>query len=177
MNPRMIRSVAVALLLGASAMFGFGCAAPGAGAGSLDAATERAAVADVAGVLDALHHAAATADEAVYFDLFAPGAVFLGTDGTERWTIAKFRAYAEPYFQRDSAWVYRVLDRHVNLAPGGSIAWFDERLWNDRLGETRGSGVLRRVGGVWKIEQYNLTMLIPNEHADAVSRLVREVSR
>ncbi len=165
------------LLLGMSLMFGFGCAAPGAGTRSLDAATERALAADVADTLDALHHAAATADESVYFDLFAADAVFLGTDGTERWTIAEFRAYAEPYFQRDSAWVYRALDRRVTIDPGGGVAWFDERLWNDRLGETRGSGVLRRVGGAWKIQQYNLTMLIPNEHADAVARLIRGGSR
>ncbi len=170
-------SVLAAVVLGVTAALGGGCASAGGRGRAIDAATERASAADVSAVLDALHGAAASADEDVYFDLFTPEAIFLGTDGTERWTMAEFRAFAEPYFQRESAWVYRVLDRHVTLDPGGAVAWFDERLWNDRLGETRGSGVLRRVGGAWKIEQYNLTMLIPNERADEVARLVREGSR
>lgn len=128
----------------------------------------------VADVLDALHHAAATADGETYFDLFAPDAVFLGTDATERWPIAEFRAWAEPYFQRDSAWVYRVLERHITIAPVGTVAWFDERLWNDRLGETRGSGVLRRIGDSWRLEQYNLTMVIPNDLADEIAGRIRQ---
>src|SRR5262245_65773011 len=45
-------------------------------------------------VLDGLHDAAAKADEKRYFDHFAPGAVFLGTDARERWTLEEFRAYA-----------------------------------------------------------------------------------
>ncbi len=41
----------------------------------------------VAAVLDGLHAAAASADEEKYFAAFAPDAVFLGTDATERWTL------------------------------------------------------------------------------------------
>ncbi|RMH29670.1 MAG: DUF4440 domain-containing protein [Planctomycetota bacterium] len=130
----------------------------------------------VGAVLDTLHWAAANAEESVYFDLFTPDAVFLGTDATERWPIDTFRAWAEPYFARDSAWVYRVLERHVVVAPGGRTAWFDERLWNDRLGETRGSGVLQHDGGRWRIAQYNLSMVIPNELADEVAARVREAA-
>ena len=32
-----------------------------------------------------------------------------------------------------------------------------------RLGVCRGSGVLRREGGAWKVVQYNLSVPIPNE--------------
>lgn len=127
----------------------------------------------IAGVLDSLHAAAATADEDLYFDLYAPEAVFLGTDAGERWTIEEFHDWARQYFQRDSAWVYRVLDRHITMAPGGRIAWFDERLHNDRLGECRGSGALRLIDGRWRITQYNLSIPIPNDLADEVVGLIR----
>src|SRR5580692_1603200 len=51
---------------------------------------------DVAAVLDDCHDAAANADEARYFGHFAPEGVFLGTDASERWDVAAFRAYAHP---------------------------------------------------------------------------------
>lgn len=124
--------------------------------------------------LDALHLAAAQADEETYFNLFAPNAVFLGTDATERWPLNDFKDFALPYFQGESAWVYTVIERHFDLAPDGGFAWFDERLRNARLGETRGSGAMRKIGGQWKIVQYNLTIPIPNELADEVAQMIRE---
>lgn len=63
-----------------------------------DAFDRGSAVTAVASVLDAYHHNASIAAEAPYFALFAPGATQLGTDGTERWTVQEFRAYAHPYF-------------------------------------------------------------------------------
>ena len=131
-------------------------------------------VAAIEETLDALHHAAAVADEKVYFELYAPEAVFLGTDATERWTLREFKAFATPHFDGESAWVYDVIERHVETAPRGDYAWFDERLDNARLGETRGSGALRKINGDWKIVQYNLTMPVPNELADEVAEMVRE---
>lgn len=128
----------------------------------------------IASTLDQLHRAAATADEDVYFALFAPEAVFLGTDATERWPLSEFRSFAMPYFQRDSAWVYEPLERHIDLAPEGGFAWFDERLHNARLGETRGSGALRKIDGRWRIVQYNLTIPVPNDLADDVAAMIRE---
>ena len=131
--------------------------------------------ASINATLNALHHAAATADEDTYFGLYAPGAVFLGTDATERWSLAEFRAYAAPYFQRESAWVYTLIERHISHA--GKFAWFDERLMNDRFGETRGSGVLRKIHGAWRIAQYNLAIPIPNDLAVEVARRIRESAR
>ena len=46
---------------------------------------ERVAEAEIGRELDDFHDAAAHADEARYFGHFAAGAVFLGTDATERW--------------------------------------------------------------------------------------------
>lgn len=125
---------------------------------------------EVAETLDALHAAAARADGRAYFDLFTPDARFIGTDATERWTLAEFRAYAEPYFARGQGWTYTPVERSVTLAPIQCmcIAWFDEVLDSESYGVTRGSGVLRRTRTGWKIEQYVLSFAVPNDRASAV---------
>lgn len=130
----------------------------------------------VAAVLDELHAAAAAADGERYFALFAPEAVFLGTDATERWPIEAFRSYASARFDTGTGWTYHVVERHVSLSDGGDTAWFDERLHNERYGECRGTGVLVRRGGRWRIAQYSLTFPIPNEIALDVVRMVREAT-
>ncbi|MBM3960517.1 MAG: hypothetical protein FJ306_01230 [Planctomycetes bacterium] len=131
------------------------------------------AAGDVARALDDFHDAAATGDEDRYFALLPADAVFLGTDGTERWTGAEFRAFALPYFQRPSAWTYVAIARAVDVAPGGEVAWFDEVLDNASYGECRGSGVLVRRDGRWVLRQYNLTIPVPNDLADGVVRRIR----
>jgi hypothetical protein len=129
----------------------------------------------VSRVLDQLHQHASTASEDAYFALFAPDAVFLGTDITERWTVEEFRAYAHPYFSAGRGWTYVLRDgsRHIGFDPGGTVAWFDEILDNASYGETRGTGVLRRMGDEWKITQYHLTIPVPNELADTVVSLIK----
>ena len=129
----------------------------------------------VRATLDALHAAAASADGAAYFALFDDAAVYYGTDAGERWSVAEFRAFAEPYFSRGRGWTYTATERHVFLSQAGDTAWFDERLWNESYGETRGSGVLVRAPGAdspWRFVQYNLTIPVPNELAvDLVERI------
>ena len=66
-----------------------------------------------------------------------------------------------------------MLERHVYIASGAKTAWFDERLENEGLGETRGSGVLLKENGEWKVAQYNLTIPIPNELSRDVVRQIR----
>jgi SnoaL-like domain len=121
-----------------------------------------------------LHRAASEANEQAYFDLFAPGAVFLGTDPAERWTLEEFRAWAHPHFADGHGWSYSVVERHLELAPDLQTAWFDERLSNASYGECRGTGVLRRLGEGWKVAQYNLTIPVPNELAGDLVRRIRE---
>jgi hypothetical protein len=82
-------------------------------------------------------------------------------------------AYARPYFRPGGGWTYHPRARHVSFAPDGRTAFFDELLDNAGLGETRGSGVLVREGGEWKVAQYNLSIPIPNPLADSVARIVR----
>ncbi|MEE8362252.1 MAG: nuclear transport factor 2 family protein [Gemmatimonadales bacterium] len=119
----------------------------------------------VAATLNTLHQAAADADYEAYSSVFAADAVFLGTDATERWTRDEFMAFAKPYFDQGRGWTYVMVERHVAVAADGATAWFDERLDNASYGETRGSGVLIKESGEWKISQYNLTIPMPNELA------------
>jgi len=127
------------------------------------AMTSASPEAAVAAVLDDWHAAAASADEARYFGHFAEGAVFLGTDATERWTVDEFRKYAHPYFAKGKAWSFRAVSRHVAFSKDGSVAWFDESLDTPNLGPSRGSGVLVRTPGGWKIAHYDLSVPIPND--------------
>lgn len=133
---------------------------------------------EVARVLDDWHDAATRADEERYFAHFSEGAVFLGTDATERWTVPEFRVYAHPHFARGKAWSMRAIRRQITFAwaprPGVATAWFDEDLESMSLGVARGSGVLVRDerSGAWKIAQYNLSVPIPNERFKAVRALI-----
>jgi ketosteroid isomerase-like protein len=131
--------------------------------------------ADAVGVaIDDFHDAAAKADEARYFAHMTETGVFLGTDGTERWTKAEFFAYAHPHFAKGKAWTMRSVSRHVMLSADGNVAWFDESLATTKLGPCRGSGVLVRdhSTGRWLIEQYNLATVVPNDKYDAVKRVI-----
>ncbi len=162
-------------LLGIGMLAGTG-AAWGCGTQPATAAPDRAAAtAAVSGVLDSLHHNASVANEEAYFSLFAPEGVFFGTDATERWTVAQFRAYAHPFFARGRGWSYVLRDgtRHIEFDPTGTVAWFDEILDNASYGETRGTGVIRRVNEEWKIAQYHLTIPVPNALADTLVGMIR----
>jgi uncharacterized protein (TIGR02246 family) len=128
----------------------------------------------VAAVLDDWHAAAAAADEARYFGHFAPDAVFLGTDATERWNVEEFRRYAHPYFAKGKAWSFKAVERHVSFSPDRSVAWFDERLDTPNLGPARGSGVLLRSGGAWKIAHYDLSVPIPNALMKKIKQRIEE---
>ncbi|MBL8759180.1 MAG: nuclear transport factor 2 family protein [Phycisphaerae bacterium] len=133
---------------------------------------------EVASVLDALHKAAAEADFEAYFALFAPDAVFLGTDASERWTVEQFKVYARPVFEKNKgkpggAWTYTPRQRHVDLLPDAKAAWFDELLDHAKYGECRGTGILRKAGPKWVICQYHLTVPVPNALMDRVAKLIK----
>lgn len=154
---------AAALLLGLLGLVAL--AAPGGVPGAGGSISE---------MLDDFHDAAAKAESDRYFGHFTDAAVFLGTDPGERWTVPEFRAWAAPYFERDSAWTYHAVERHVELAPGGQVGWFDEVVRNDAYGDLRGTGVVLLVDGVWRIAQYNLTFMIPNDDAGAVLEIIKK---
>ena len=114
-------------------------------------------------LIDGLHQDAHEANFQTYFDHYSVDAIFLGTDKTERWTVEEFKAYAKPAFADGHGWTYTVVER--NWEGSGNIRWFDEILFNEKLGNCRGSGVVELIKGEWKIAHYALTMLVPNEIA------------
>ena len=97
---------------------------------------------------------------------------FLGTDKTERWTIEEFKAYAKPAFADGHGWTYTVVER--NWEGDGNTRWFDEILFNEKLGNCRGTGVVQLINGEWKIAHYALTMLVPNAIAAKVGLQTQE---
>lgn len=117
--------------------------------------------------LDAWHRAAADARYQDYFNLMSDDAVFVGTDPTENWTKDAFAKFAKPYFDKGRAWEFKCLQRNVYLSADGSIAWFDELL-DTWMMLCRGSGVLRKINGQWKIAHYVLSVAIPNDHTNEV---------
>jgi hypothetical protein len=124
-------------------------------------------------VLDNIHKYASEANFEGYFDLYTEGAIFLGTDATERWTISEFKGYARPAFDRGSGWTYVMTERNIYLSPDGNTAWFDERLDNEGFGECRGTGALVKIEGEWKVSQYNLTVPVPNALLRQVVGMIR----
>ena len=123
-------------------------------------------------LLDGLHQDAHEGNFQSYFDRYASDAIFLGTDKTERWTIEEFKAYAKPAFADGNGWTYLVVER--NWEGVGDTRWFDEILFNEKLGHCRGTGVVQLIEGEWKILHYALTMLVPNEIAAEVGAQTQE---
>ncbi len=130
-------------------------------------------VESVAAVLDDWHAAAAAADEERYFGHFASDGVFLGTDDSERWTVAAFRVYAHARFAVGQGWTYVPRDRNVGFSTDGRVAWFDEKLDNESYGRVRGTGVLRHTDDGWKLVHYSLSFPIPNDVTRTVVETVR----
>jgi hypothetical protein len=121
-------------------------------------------------LLDGFHAAAANSDFDDYFSRFAAGGIFLGTDASERWTVATFKDYARPAFSAGKGWRYVVEERNLESVPGMDVVWFDEILTNATLGRCRGTGVIVWEGDDWKIAHYSLTLLIPNDIAGSVGK-------
>ncbi len=182
------RGCALSLLGTVVAWSLMGCASAGTPApataenrGSGDAAPARppagARPGDAAGIngaLNAFHDAAADADMERYFGQMTPDVVFLGTDATERWVGDEFRSFCRRYFDEGKGWTYHPRDRRITMGPVPGIAWFDELLDNEKLGECRGSGVVVKRGDRWLIAQYNLSIPVPNALADEVVRRIGE---
>ncbi len=121
----------------------------------------------VGALLDSFNLAAARADYKTYFDFYTEDGVFTGTDATERWDKKAFMAWAKPIFDRGRAWSFSSMERHIYFDSTGRVAWFDELL-NTQMKICRGSGVLVKQGNDWKIKQYILSAMVPNDKLDSV---------
>lgn len=122
---------------------------------------------DVNQLVDLWHKAASEANFKQYFDVMADDAIFIGTDATEYWNKQEFENYAKPHFDKGKAWSFTTLERHIYFDSTGKTAWFDELL-DTQMKICRGSGVLVKTGGQWKIKHYVLSMTIPNETSKSV---------
>ena len=125
---------------------------------------------NVSKVLDDLNMYAAKTDFKNYFDLFAEESTFIGTDATEVWNKQEFMVWAKPYFDKGQAWNFTSLKRNITFSKDGTYAWFDEML-DTQMKICRGSGVLEKIGGKWKIKQYVLSMTVPNDVSNEVIRI------
>ncbi|HNF03269.1 MAG TPA: nuclear transport factor 2 family protein, partial [Ferruginibacter sp.] len=114
--------------------------------------------------------AAAKADFNTYFGFYTEDAIFTGTDATERWNKKQFMEWARPIFARGRAWDFKALQRNIYFDETGKLAWFDELL-NTQMKICRGSGVLVKEGGAWRVKQYILSTMVPNDLLDTVIKL------
>ena len=124
-------------------------------------------------LLEAWHKAAADADFDTYFGLMTADSYFLGTDATENWSHEEFKAYSKPHFDKGKAWSFSTLERNIFVKTGDDTAWFDEHL-DTQMGICRGSGVLKKVDGYWKIEHYVLSIAVPNENVSELTAIKKE---
>ncbi len=118
-------------------------------------------------LLNNWHKAAANANYDEYFAAMAENSIYIGTDATENWTKKDFMIWAKPYFDKGKAWDFEALQRNIYFSPDKKLAWFDELL-DTQMKICRGSGVLEKVKGEWKIKHYVLSMTIPNDNVDVV---------
>lgn len=123
--------------------------------------------------LDSWHKAAAKANFNNYFNLMTEDAVFIGTDATENWNVAEFKSFSKPYFDKGKAWDFKRIERNIFTGDQNNIAWFDELL-DTHMGICRGSGVLKKVNGNWKVQHYVLSIAIPNDNVDAITKMKAE---
>jgi hypothetical protein len=126
----------------------------------------------VAAVLDGFHAAAAAADEEKYFSYLAPGRRLPRHRRHRALDEGRVPQVGHPYFRARQGWTYRTTSRWIAFSPDRRLAWFDELLENASLGTCRGSGVLVATADGWRIEQYNLSIMVPNDAADAVVKTI-----
>jgi hypothetical protein len=154
-------------------------------------------------VLDDFHSAAAAADFNRYFSHWTPESVFLGTDATERWVGDEFKDFARPIFERGKGWTYKPRDRHVTVVGPDVVFFDELldhgrlgtcrgsgvlKRFGAQAGLARGAGAGGVGGqveqgdggpgaappaGEWKVMQYNLSIPVPNDKAEAVVRVIR----
>jgi len=167
------------MVIRAALVIGLGLGlATGAGCGTSKSTQTVATAMDLAlvdGMLDDWHAAASLADGPRYFGHFSEDAVFMGTDVTERWDLGSFKAYAEPHFSQGNGWTYTAVKHNITFDSSGGVAWFDELLESEKYGDVRGTGVLVKRQGEWKIAHYNMSFPLPNELTKSVVEQIREL--
>lgn len=122
-------------------------------------------------LVDNWHLAAAKADEETFFGSMTKDAIYIGTDATERWERDELKDWSKKYFDKDSAWDFKPIERKIYLSEDGQYAWFNETL-NTWMGVCRGSGTLTKKPVGWKIRQYHLSVTIDNDKINGFLDLI-----
>lgn len=126
----------------------------------------------IGAVIDNFHDAAAHGDKTRYLDQLTDDAVFMGTDEWERWPKRPdFIDYVGSRFKDGTGWKYQSVERTIKISDSSEFAWFDEVIFSASNGRFRGTGVLSRQDGRWKIAHYAMSFLIFNENWDDVIEL------
>lgn len=126
---------------------------------------------DINQMLDDWHKAAANADQEAYFERIDGAGIYIGTEAKEIWTKQEFYEWSKPYFDKGKAWSFTAIKRNIYLSVDGSFAWFDELL-QFTGGVFRGSGVLCKKDGQWKLKHYVLSLPVPNEKFKEVMEVI-----
>ncbi|MFT5969553.1 MAG: hypothetical protein ACI8ZO_000041 [Flavobacteriales bacterium] len=137
---------------------------------------ESVAKQEINATLDLWHAAASEADLEVYFNYIHPNGYFLGTDALENWDKTTFYNFSKPHFNTAPAWAFKPHSRMIFFSEDGKTAWFNELLdtWMDAC---RGSGVMVRTAEGWKIMQYNLAMLVPNDKVQDYLKVLADTTK
>lgn len=123
--------------------------------------------------IDAWHKSAAEAQYDDYFGMMTSDAVFIGTDASENWQLEAFQTFSKPYFDKGKAWSFSAVERNIYIDSGDQLAWFDELL-DTWMGICRGSGVVRKENGEWKIAHYVLSATVPNDDMNQLIEIKKE---
>jgi hypothetical protein len=124
----------------------------------------------ISAMLDSFNSAAARADYDGYFSYFTDNATFHGTDASENWDKKNFMTWSKPYFDKKTTWNFTAIQRNIYFGKGNDIAWFDELL-NTQMKICRGSGVVIKQNKKWKVQQYVLSVTIPNSQIDTIIKI------
>jgi len=89
------------------------------------------------------------------------------------WHKAAAEANFDAYFNIMTPNSHFIGTDTIFIAPKKELAWFDEHL-DTQMGICRGSGVLKKVNGQWKIAHYVLSIAVPNEHVRSLTTLKKE---
>lgn len=135
-------------------------------------ATEADTRASVNAFIDEWHDDAANARLA-YFDKMAKDGIYIGTDKTELWNRDQFKAWARRFFERKSAWAFKATKRNVYMSEDQKFIWFDELL-DTQMGVCQASGVIRKTDSGFEIQHYQLSIAVPNEVADKVTKTIKD---
>ncbi len=140
------------------------------------AETDAALTKQVNAFVDEWHQDAANARMA-YFDKIAPDGVYIGTDRSELWRRDEFKAWAKKYFDTKKTWNFKATRRNVYASADKSLVWFDELLDTTKMGHCMASGVLRKTAKGFEIVHYQLSVAVPNEVVDGVTRTIQDFEK